>query len=338
MTIWIDLANSPHVTFMRPFIKRFEKDGVPVVITARDYGNTIELLQQERWLFREVGGHGGKKTLTKMLSFVDRLRLLRRVLREVQPKVSFSQSSFYSPLVASSLRIPFVYTNDNEYARGNLTSRLPGGVAIYPEALRASIDAQLFVGDNAVFYQGVKEAIYLSQASKGSFSSSGKKVFFYRPEPWLAQYHKANPEFSLIIIAALHELGEVKVISRDATQREYYSSALEGQRNVEILQTVVTLEDIVSTGAAFIGSGGTMCRELALLGVPTVSLYSGKLLAVDLELIKRGLLLHTQDAAELQVFLEDSSVKKLNCEVAQELLGYGAQTFEMFCERIYGFL
>ncbi|QKS30945.1 MAG: DUF354 domain-containing protein [Candidatus Accumulibacter similis] len=338
MTIWIDLANSPHVTFMRPFIKRFEKDGVPVVITARDYGNTIELLQQERWIFREVGGHGGKKTLSKMLSFVDRLRLLQRVLREVGPKVSFSQSSFYSPMVASSLRIPFVYTNDNEHAKGNLTARLPGGVAIYPDAFRDSKQARFFVGDNSAFYQGVKEAIYLSQSSRVSPSSSGEKVYFYRPEPWLAQYHEPRPEFSLTIIAALREIGEVKVIARDAAQRKYYSSALEGQRNVEILQTVVSLDDIVSTGAAFIGSGGTMCRELALLGVPTVSLYSGKLLAVDLELIKRGLLLHTQDAAELQMFLEDPSVKRRNREVAQELLGYGATTFEMFCERIYGFL
>lgn len=338
MTIWIDLANSPHVTFMRPFIERFEKDGVPVLMTARDYGNTIELLRQEGWPFEEIGGHGGKNPVTKILSFLDRLRLLRSAMREVKPKVCFSQSSFYSPLVASSLRVPFVYTNDNEYARGNLTSRLPGGVSIYPEALRNSREASFFVGANTVFYPGVKEAIYLSQASKRSFPSVREKVYYYRPEPWLAQYHDANPEFSLTIIGALKELGQVKVISRDAKQREYYSSALKGQRNVEILQSVVTLDDILSTGAAFVGSGGTMCRELALLGVPTVSLYSGKLLAVDLELIKMGLLLHTLDSAELQVFLKDSSVKGPDSDAAEELLECGAKTFEMICEKIYGFL
>jgi len=338
MAIWIDLANSPHVTFMRPFVERFREDRVPFFITARDYGNTIELLGQERWLYEEVGGHGGKKVLGKLWSFGTRLLELRKALRRVRPKVAFSQSSFYSPLVARSLGVPFVYTNDNEYARGNLAARISGGVAMYPRALCDSKDARLFLGSNSVFYDGVKEGIYLSQRPAIPSLALARSVYYYRPEPWLAQYHEADPEFSLRIIGALERLGSVRIIARDVKQREYYSRKLSGHGKVEVLPTVVTLDDIVKTGAAFVGSGGTMCRELALLGVPTVSLYSGKLLAVDCELIERGLMLHTQDPERLKAFLESAAVNEQCAREAEKLLEDGRRTFELICEKLYGFL
>ncbi len=40
----------------------------------------------------------------------------------------------------------------------------------------------------------------------------------------------------------------------------------------------------------FIGAGGTMTREMALAGIPTISVYRGKTLDVDKFLIKEGLL------------------------------------------------
>ena len=338
MAIWIDLANSPHVTFMKPFVDRFLKDRVPLIVTARDYGNTIELLEKERWPYTEVGGHGGKRMTGKVMAFGERLWLLRKTLRYQKPKVAFSQSSFYSPLVASTLRTPFLYTNDNEYAGGNLAARIPGGIAMYPAALRSSPDARRFLGGNAIFYEGTKEGIYLSQRSAILSFSTDKSVYYYRPEPWLAQYHEADPEFSLRIIGALEQLGSVRIIARDAKQREYYSRKLSDHGKVEVLRTVVTLDDIVRTGAAFVGSGGTMCRELALLGVPTVSLYSGKLLAVDRELIERGLMLHTQDPERLKAFLESAAVNEQCASEAEKLLEDGRRTFELICEKLYGFL
>ncbi|MBM4221905.1 MAG: DUF354 domain-containing protein, partial [Gammaproteobacteria bacterium] len=166
MTVWIDLSNSPHVAFMRPFIRRFERDGVGYVITARDYGNTLDLLKLEGWEFHVVGGHGGKSILGKLLAFPQRVWLLLEFLRKCRPTVAFSQSSFYSPLVARMLGIPFIYTNDNEYAKGNLFGRIPGGATAYPAAMRSAPQAQTFFSRNTFFYEGVKEGIYLSQTDR----------------------------------------------------------------------------------------------------------------------------------------------------------------------------
>jgi predicted glycosyltransferase len=249
--------------------------------------------------------------------------------------VAFSQSSFYSPLVARMLGIPFVYTNDNEYAKGNLFGRIPGGATAYPAAMRSAPQARTFFSGNTFFYEGVKEGIYLSQSDRALPRVQDSRVFFYRPEPWQAQYHDAAPELSLEIVRAMQALGGVKLVCRDKRQREYYREQFADAANVTVVETVVTLDDIVRQASAFVGSGGTMCRELALLGVPTVSLYTGELLAVDHALIDAGLMLHTRDPVEMKNFLDNRESRTDQGFRADEMLKLGAASFEQICSKVY---
>ncbi len=59
----------------------------------------------------------------------------------------------------------------------------------------------------------------------------------------------------------------------------------------------------------FIGAGGTMTREMAVLGIPTISVYQEKLLDVDRHLMARDALLHRPrlTAAEALRYLEQST-------------------------------
>jgi predicted glycosyltransferase len=54
------------------------------------------------------------------------------------------------------------------------------------------------------------------------------------------------------------------------------------------------------TADVFIGAGGTMCREAALLGVPAYTVFAGRMASVDRELIKAGML-HDLRTAEVDV-------------------------------------
>jgi len=48
MRIWIDIDNAPHVHIMNPIIKELKIRGHNILITARDYGQTVELLEIKR--------------------------------------------------------------------------------------------------------------------------------------------------------------------------------------------------------------------------------------------------------------------------------------------------
>ena len=44
MKVWIDMTNSPHVPFFRPLIRLLEGRGHEVRVSARDFAQTLELL------------------------------------------------------------------------------------------------------------------------------------------------------------------------------------------------------------------------------------------------------------------------------------------------------
>jgi predicted glycosyltransferase len=87
-------------------------------------------------------------------------------------------------------------------------------------------------------------------------------------------------------------------------------------RGGERYQNAVHLENVDSLNLiyhskAFFGGGGTMNREAAILGVPTISFYSQELLGVDRFLIKLGLMYHAPALDfDLESMLTEAGLKK----------------------------
>ena len=57
--VWIDLTNSPHVTFFRPILRRLDALGVEWEVTARDFAQTLGLLERYGIAHTVIGRHGG---------------------------------------------------------------------------------------------------------------------------------------------------------------------------------------------------------------------------------------------------------------------------------------
>ena len=79
MRVWVDITNSPHVPFFRPLIRLLQAAGHDVSITAREYAQTLELLELHGLAHEVVGPrHGGAGMLGKARALVGRLPALRR--------------------------------------------------------------------------------------------------------------------------------------------------------------------------------------------------------------------------------------------------------------------
>jgi len=57
--VWVDLTNSPHVLVLAPIIRRLRAAGHDVLVTARDFAQTIELAERHGLGAVELGRHGG---------------------------------------------------------------------------------------------------------------------------------------------------------------------------------------------------------------------------------------------------------------------------------------
>ena len=61
--VWVDLTNSPHVLVFRPLIRLLRKRGAEVEVTAREYAQTMQLLELHGIEAEAIGRHGGRSAL-----------------------------------------------------------------------------------------------------------------------------------------------------------------------------------------------------------------------------------------------------------------------------------
>ncbi len=77
-TVWIDLANSPHVLFFEPVIAELQRRGVDVRVTARDFAQTAALSRRLPVPVEILGSHGGAGLAGKARTLAGRVAQLRR--------------------------------------------------------------------------------------------------------------------------------------------------------------------------------------------------------------------------------------------------------------------
>ena len=138
MKVWIDMTNSPHVPFFRPLIRLLEERGHEVRVSARDFAQTLELLDAAG-----IGARGrrpaARRRRPRRQGAGDGLapaRAARAGPGRRRFDLALSHASHELPLAARSLRVPSAYAYDYEFARAQHTlgSRAATRVVV-PEAI-----------------------------------------------------------------------------------------------------------------------------------------------------------------------------------------------------------
>ena len=339
MKIWFDLSNSPHINMFHDLIRELESDGHEIIITSRPLANTVQLLDQRGLKHTVIGEHYGKNIYKKIFGYPIRVLQLRKFLAPLKPDLAISQSSFHSPIVAKLLGIPSIYTNDNEHAMGNKPAFIFANKILIPENLAIEKIAKLGVNAKKITqYPGVKEGIYLW--SKGERIQQKRKAntdhtikIFIRPEPQTAQYYKGKENFLDEMLLTLQHKYKICVLTRDNQQYIHYKQDKFDKLNVP--DKPIDFETIATECTIFIGAGGSMTRELAILGIPTISVYQDELLDVDGYLLEKKLMRHEPNLTAEKV---DSFLNELNQQSPSlELMEKGKKAFQLFKTEIIKF-
>ena len=329
-TIWFDITNSPHVIIFEELIKELQKKH-NVVITTRNLANTIDLLKLKNIEYVEIGGHAGAGLFHKLWSFPKRVISLYKFLNDIKIDIAISQSSFYSPITAWLLRKPSIYMNDNEHAKGNWISFLFATKTLIPEFLEKLSKKQKWHWlTKIVFYNGTKECIYLKNIKKKDMNIKNKKDIYVRPEPWTAQYYKGKKFFLDNTILNLSKDYTVHLLPRGEAQAKHYKQSKFNKIIIE--EKAISLEDIINNCDLFIGAGGTMTREIAIMGIPTISIYQDKLLEVDNFLISNGFMVHKK---ELNIKFINDFINTANKSNNKILLKKGQEAYNLIKKTIF---
>ncbi|HLO59740.1 MAG TPA: DUF354 domain-containing protein [Bacteroidales bacterium] len=329
MKIWFDLSNSPHINLFAALIRDLSRDH-EIMITCRPLANTIELLDLYQFKYTVVGKHYGGKLTSKLFGYPVRVSQLYNFLKKQKPDIAISQSSFHSPITAWLLGIPSIYMNDNEHAMGNIPSFVFATKILIPEFLdRRKVHKQWARDSKIIQYPGVKEGIYLWN-SPISYKNQEVQKIYVRPEPWIAQYYKGAVNFLDDLLLYLKDRAEVVLLPRGKEQAVHYED--ERFKGIVVLNKPQSLQDIASQCRLFIGAGGTMTREMAVLGIPTISVYQDTLLDVDQYLIDKGMMIHKPDLTG--EFAYEYLQKCENQEPNYDLLQRGEETYNLIKEML----
>ena len=329
MKIWFDISNSPHVLMFHKLIHQLEKEGHTIMITARPLANTIALLEQYSLKYEVVGIHYGKNLRNKIFGYPVRVIQLYNHLKNKKPDLAVSQSSFHSPLVAALLRIPSIYTNDNEHAFGNRIAFLFASKIMVPESFPFKKRMK-----HVYAYPGIKEGMYLwddmeHYQHERKINNNDADTIYIRPEPATAQYYNARNNFLDELILSLCNHHKVVILTRDLHQKNHYENL---SNEIMVPDQPISIEKIIRFGKLFIGAGGTMTRELALLGIPTVSVYQSELLKVDELLIEQKIMKYEPNLTSEKI---DSILSNnANHQSRESLKIKGKEAFQLFKQKI----
>jgi predicted glycosyltransferase len=307
--VWIDMTASAHPLVFRPLVGLLEARGDEVEITAREYAQTLQLIEQHGMKATVIGHHGGRSRAGKARQLTSRLHALRDWAKGRGFDVALAHGSHELTITARRLGIPSSTTFDYEFAwlQHELGCRAATKVVV-PESIPPERLARYGARPPKLLaYAGLKEEYYLSDFEPDPTVldawqlDPARTLVVLRPPPDVSLYHRhSNPLFP----QTLQHLGRLDtvhaiVIPRTVEQRDYVRS-LE-LPSVIVPEQAVDAQSLIAYADLVVSAGGTMNREAAALGVPVYTTYGGRLGGVDEELIRQGRLRPLTDPRALEL-------------------------------------
>jgi uncharacterized protein len=308
MRVWIDLTNSPHVLVMRPVIRALEERGAEVRVTARDFAQTIGLLERFGIEHEAIGHHRGGRLAAKGVGLLSRSAALARWARGKRIDVALGHGSNDVTVAARLLGIPASTAFDYEWARVQHTvnCRLCKAIVV-PDAIPPERLAPY--GATAAKlqrYAGLKEEYYLAdfepdRAVLGELGLDPERpIAVVRTPPAVSLYHRfENPLFS----AVLERLRGTQAVVLPRTPEQRAELARAG--GFVVPEQAIDAQSLIAFADLVISAGGTMNREAVALGTPVWTTFEGRLGAVDERLIAEGRLRRLERAEDVLLTRRD---------------------------------
>jgi uncharacterized protein len=303
MRIWIDLTNSPHVLVMRPVIATLRGRGHDVEVTARDFAQTLGLLERFGIEHTALGRHRGGRVAAKARGLAERSITLARWARARRFDLALGHGSNDVTVAAALLRIPSATMFDYEWAtvQHNVNCRLARAVVV-PDAIPPARLQRYGARDKIRAYPGLKEEYYLADFEPDPAVldelqlDRGRPIAVVRTPPEVSLYHRFHNDLFAQVLERLRG-SQTVVLPRTEGQR----AELHQAGGFTVPERAVDAQSLIAYADLVVSAGGTMNREAVALGTPVLTVFEGRLGAVDERLIADGRLkrLHSADEVRL---------------------------------------
>ena len=265
----------------------------------------MELARIKKLDLTFVGSHGGADRYNKLREGARRTYELAEVVKQFGPDVAVTFSSPEGSRVAFGLGIRHIGFNDSPHAEAVAKLTIPLTSKLYcPWVIpRYAWSGYGIPKKNIVHYRALDPAAWLKHHNNDDDIQEVKqerKMILLRLEESKASYI-ADKKINTIkmidrFVDELWQSANIVVLCRYKDQIADIESRYGNK--VQVLRNVVEGTNLIKSTQLFVGAGGTMTAEAALLGKPTISIAPIQFY-VEKYLIRSGLVKRAIDSSSL---------------------------------------
>ena len=301
-------------------IKRIKKNHT-VLCTSRDYQQVTQLAKIRGLKLKIIGKHGGTKRHDKLNASLHRSKSLSLRIKQFSPDITVSFCSPEAARVSYGLGISHICFSDSPHATAVMRLVVPlvqklliPWIIPKKEFTKFGIDSK-----DIVSYRAIDAAIIakrkISKNNKTRSKKNIRKIILVRVEEEYASYSTKRRPAIPIIKEILKNFSneEIVVMGRYSSQVKHLEQVF--GKKIRVLNKVVDSKKLLENTDVFIGSGGTMTAESALLGIPTIS-YNAVPNIIEAYLVKKKLVIRKTNPKQIANSIEkilrssNSGIKK----------------------------
>jgi uncharacterized protein len=278
MRIWYDACTGKHVRYGAAIGERLRKCGHEFVFTTRDHPDTIPLAKVLGEKPLVVGKYNPSTLSARLEESAERIIQFSKLFKNNPPDIAIAHQSVELCRTAFGLGIPIILTADTPHAEAVNRLTIPfAHTVVMSEALPPRF-AKNYGAKNVVSFKGVDEVAWIKGFKPRKIEGLRKPLIVVRQIETKAAYAGGRNDSAQAMADKLAALGNVYVIQR-----------YNGEGNVfGVKEGFVDSASLVAHADLVISYGGTIAREAALQGVPSVAISDMAKTNVNMYLTKKG--------------------------------------------------
>ena len=326
MKIWIDILTPKQLLFSEPIIEKLRKKH-DLLCTSRDYDEVSKLAKVRNFDLIFVGKHGGNDKKTKLMASIDRMEKMSRKIEAFSPDLAISYCSPEAARISFGLGIKHIAFCDSPHANAVMRLTLPliqklliPHVIPKNEFSRYGIDKK-----NIISYKAIDAVVTIkrkiNQNESLPFKNNKRKNILIRIEEEEASYTSKSSKIIPIIKKIVNHYNNenIVILGRYAKQIQNLQKIV--GKKAKIVKMSFDGKHLLNNTDIFIGSGGTMTAESALMGIPTIS-YNAVPNIVEKFLVKKHLVKRETNADRISDYIRETfeSTNKINQNRAKKIV------------------
>lgn len=244
-----------------------------VLCTTRSYREVNELAKIKKMKMVVVGKHGGDSKRGKLDASLQRSAGLGRIIDRFKPDLAISFCSPEAARVAFGLGIKHVAFCDSPHAEAVMKLTVPMiQKLLVPWIIPKKEFTKYGIAEkNIIPYKSIDASVIVKSAIKQKPKPKKKKSILIRVEEEHAAYAQKNNHTIQIIQKIANRFPDHTIMVLPRYKSQILTLRKKLGKKVKILGKVIVGNDLLQDVDVFVGSGGTMTAEAALMGMPTIS-------------------------------------------------------------------